>query len=126
MQLPNAKHLHAIKRILHYAAGTLDFGLHYTKCPCAVYFIGYSDSDHAGNIDTSKSTSGSLFLLYWSLVNYGNWSSSKWWLHSPVVKSIKLQLPHHRPKHSGWLNYSATYLARLPTLWSSESTTIRR
>jgi hypothetical protein len=37
--------------------------LHYPRCPSAEYFIGYSDSDLAGDIDTSKSTSGTLFFL---------------------------------------------------------------
>jgi hypothetical protein len=37
--------------------------LHYPRCPGAAHFIGYSDSDHAGDIDTSKSTSGTLFFL---------------------------------------------------------------
>jgi hypothetical protein len=37
--------------------------LHYPRCPGAEHFIGYSDSDLAGDIDTSKSTSGTLFFL---------------------------------------------------------------
>jgi hypothetical protein len=37
--------------------------LHYPRCPGAAHFIGYSDSDHAGDIDTSKSTNGTLFFL---------------------------------------------------------------
>jgi hypothetical protein len=35
--------------------------LYYPRCPGEVHFIGYSDSDHAGDIDSSKSTSGTLF-----------------------------------------------------------------
>ncbi|XP_014661096.1 uncharacterized protein LOC106804451 [Setaria italica] len=54
---------YAVKRILRYVAGTLDYGLHYPRCLEAAHFIGYSDSDHAGDIDTSKSTSGMLFFL---------------------------------------------------------------
>ena len=54
--------------------GTLDHGLHYPRCPGAAHFIGYSDSDHAGDIDTSKSTSGILFFLGECLVS---WQSVK-------------------------------------------------
>lgn len=60
MQRPTVEHQQAVKRILRYITGTSDYGLHYPRCPSAAHFIGYSDSDHAGNIDTSKSTSGTL------------------------------------------------------------------
>jgi hypothetical protein len=40
---------------------------------CA-HFVGYSDSDHAGDIDTSKSTSGIIFFLGKCLVS---WQSVK-------------------------------------------------
>jgi hypothetical protein len=63
-----------VKRIIRYVAGTLDHGLYYPRCPGATHFVGYSDSDHAGDIDTSKSTSGVLFFLGKCLVS---WQSVK-------------------------------------------------
>ncbi|XP_066323769.1 secreted RxLR effector protein 161-like [Miscanthus floridulus] len=63
MQRPTTEHQQPVKRIIHYIVGTLDHGLYYPRCLGAAHFIGYSDSDHAGDIDTSKSTSGILFLL---------------------------------------------------------------
>ncbi|CAO2193121.1 unnamed protein product [Urochloa humidicola] len=74
MQRPTTEHLQAVKTILRYVAGTLDYGLHYPRCPGAAHFIGYSDSDHAGDIDNSKSTSGMLFFLGKCLVS---WQSVK-------------------------------------------------
>ena len=74
MQRPTAEHLQAVKRILRYVAGTSDYGLHYPRCSGAVHVIGYSDSDHGGDIDTSKSTSGILFFLGKCLVS---WQSVK-------------------------------------------------
>ena len=74
MERPTTEHLQAVKRIIRYVAGTLDHGLHYPRCPGAADFVGYSDSDHAGNIDTSKSTSGILFFLGKCLVS---WQSVK-------------------------------------------------
>ena len=70
MQRPTTEHQQAVKRIIRYVAGTLDHGLHYPRCPGAAHFIGYSDSDHAGDIDTSKSTSGILFFLGKCLVSW--------------------------------------------------------
>ena len=68
MERPTAEHQAAIKHILRYVAGTLEFGLHYTKAPGRARFVGYCDSDLAGDIDTSKSTSGTLFFLGSNLV----------------------------------------------------------
>jgi hypothetical protein len=57
------EHKHAMKRIIRYVAGTLDHDLYYPRCPGEAYLIGYSNSDHAGDIDTSKSTSKIVFFL---------------------------------------------------------------
>ncbi|WVZ70672.1 LOW QUALITY PROTEIN: hypothetical protein U9M48_019315 [Paspalum notatum var. saurae] len=66
----------AVKRIIRYVAGTLDHGLYYPRCPGEANLVGYSDSDsdHGGDIDTSKSTSGILFFLGKCLVS---WQSVK-------------------------------------------------
>jgi hypothetical protein len=74
MQRPTTEHQQAVKRIIRYVAGTLDHGLYYPRCPGEAHFIRYSDSDHAGNIDTSKSMSGTLFFLDKCLVS---WQSVK-------------------------------------------------
>jgi hypothetical protein len=61
-----------VKRIIRYAAGTLDHGIYYPRCPGEAHLVGYNDSDHTGDIDTSKSTSGILFfgkcLVSWQSV----------------------------------------------------------
>ncbi|XP_066320437.1 secreted RxLR effector protein 161-like [Miscanthus floridulus] len=74
MQRPMMEHQQAMKRIICYIVGTLDHNLYYPRCPRAAHFVGYSDSDHVGDIDTSKSTSGILFLLGKCLVS---WQSVK-------------------------------------------------
>jgi hypothetical protein len=68
------EHLQAVKRILRYVAGTLDYGLHYTRPPSTTFFVGYCDSDLTGDIDTSKSTSETMFFLSDYLVS---WQSLK-------------------------------------------------
>ena len=68
MERPTAEHLQAIKHILRYVAGTLDYGLVYKRIPGTASFVGYCDSDLAGDVDTSKSTSGTMFFLGGCLV----------------------------------------------------------
>jgi hypothetical protein len=63
-----------VKRIIRYVAGTLDHGLYYPRYPGEAHLVGYSDSDHAGDIDTSKSTSGILFFFGKCLIS---WQSVK-------------------------------------------------
>jgi hypothetical protein len=62
MQRPTTEHQQAVKRIILYVAGTLDHGLFYPRCPREAHLVRYNDSDHAGNIDISKSTSEILFF----------------------------------------------------------------
>jgi hypothetical protein len=54
--------------------GTLDYGLHYKRAPDTACFVSYYDSDLAGSINTSMSTSGTMFFLGDCLVN---WQSIK-------------------------------------------------
>ncbi|XP_066385032.1 secreted RxLR effector protein 161-like [Miscanthus floridulus] len=63
MERPTMEHLQGIKRILRYVVGTLDYGLHYGRAPDTARFVGYCDSDLTGDVDTSKSTTGTMFFL---------------------------------------------------------------
>lgn len=75
MESPKQDHLVAVKRILCYIAGTIDFGVYYGRGAGAVpSLIGYSDSDLAGDIDDRKSTSGTIFFLSTSPIS---WQSQK-------------------------------------------------
>ncbi|XP_073018180.1 uncharacterized protein [Primulina eburnea] len=70
---PKISHLKALKRILRYIAGTLEFGLWYTH-DTNTNLVGFSDSDWAGDLDDRKSTSGGCFYLGNNLVS---WASKK-------------------------------------------------
>jgi hypothetical protein len=74
MQRPTMEHQQAVTRIIHYVAGTLNHDLYYPWCPGEAHLVGHSDNDHAGDIDTSKSTSGILFLFGKCLIS---WQSVK-------------------------------------------------
>jgi hypothetical protein len=74
MQRPTTNHQQVVKRIICYVAGTLDHDLYYLMCPGKAHLVRYSDNDHTGDIDTSKSTSVILFFFGKCLVS---WQSVK-------------------------------------------------
>lgn len=57
---PSQHHMDAVHRIFAYLKGTLDIGTQYTGKNS---LIGYVDSDFSGCQDTSKSTTGWIFLF---------------------------------------------------------------
>ena len=60
---PMKGHWIALKHVLRYLKGTLDFGLCYRKCDDGVTLIGYSDADWASSTDDRRSISGYCFSL---------------------------------------------------------------
>jgi hypothetical protein len=70
-------HLAALKRLLRYVRGTVDFGLVLHRSPSAELVV-YTDADWAGCPDTHRSTSGYAVFLGGNLIS---WSSKR----QPVV-----------------------------------------
>nr|GFC48703.1 uncharacterized mitochondrial protein AtMg00810-like [Tanacetum cinerariifolium] len=70
---PTEKHLTAVKQIFQYLKDTIHIGLWYTK-DIGFELTAFLDSDHAGCLDSRKSTSGGIFLGGDKLVS---WSSKK-------------------------------------------------
>lgn len=58
MGQPTSKHLLAVKRVLRYVKGTLDYGLINEKGQAAAKLIGHNDSDFTRDVDDWKSTMG--------------------------------------------------------------------
>ncbi|XP_031493243.1 uncharacterized mitochondrial protein AtMg00810-like [Nymphaea colorata] len=67
-------HHKAVKQILRYLKGTINFGLVYTKGKGEEVIIGFTDSDLAGDVDDWKSTGGMAFYVNENLVS---WNSQK-------------------------------------------------
>ena len=55
---PSKEHWTAVKRIMRYLKGTIDYGLCYDRSSPGEC-VGYSDADWAGDLNDRKSTSGS-------------------------------------------------------------------
>ena len=73
MENPNAEHWSAIKRIIRFVAGTFQYGCKYVK-GAENDLLGFSDSDHAGDLEKRKSTTGVVFFLGKNIIT---WSSQK-------------------------------------------------
>jgi hypothetical protein len=77
MHDPREPHLTALKRLLRYLRGTIDYSLHLHRSP-STELVVYTDADWAGCPDTRCSTSGYAVFLDGNLMS---WSSKR----QPVV-----------------------------------------
>ena len=73
MEKPTLMHQRAVKQILRYLKGTVDYGLVYTQEGKQEVLVGYSDSDHAGDIVGRRSTGGMVFYLNESLITWNSY-----------------------------------------------------
>lgn len=71
-QRPTTDHFQAVKRILRYVKGTLDYGLTFSAGLPSI--LGYSDADWARCLDTRRSTYGYAIFLGPNLIS---WSAKK-------------------------------------------------
>ena len=60
MHSPSKQHYGAVKRVLRYIQGTIDYGIEYMTGKSA-RLVGYCDSDWSGSEQDMKSTSGYAF-----------------------------------------------------------------
>jgi hypothetical protein len=70
MEFPTTEHLNAVKRILRYIMGTIDFGCHYRHGGKELRLLRYNDTDMGGDVDTRKSTTDVVFYLGSSPMNW--------------------------------------------------------
>lgn len=74
MSRPCQQHLTSAKSVLRYLAGTAGYGLQFTGNSKQPGIVAFCDADWAGCHDTSRSTSGYVFLLHGAAVS---WSSKR-------------------------------------------------
>ena len=73
MHAPRVDHMSALKRIIRYIQGTLDFGLHLYPSSISS-LVAYTDADWGGCPDTRRSTSGYCIFLGDNLIS---WSAKR-------------------------------------------------
>jgi hypothetical protein len=69
---PGLQHWKAVKHLLRYLKGTLDFKLTYSSTCSPSLFTTYTDADHGGNPDNGRSTSGYIVKMGTGAIS---WSS---------------------------------------------------
>jgi hypothetical protein len=77
---PHEDHMLVVKHILGYIAGTLNWGVHLKKGSGKTMFLGFTDRDFAGDVDSRKSTFGVFFFLNTSPITWqsNNQSQALW------------------------------------------------
>ncbi|WVZ17679.1 hypothetical protein V8G54_010661 [Vigna mungo] len=123
MHDPKENHMNALKRILRYIQGTIDFGLHLYKSTMG-NLLSYTDADWGGCPDTRRSTFGYCIFFGDNLIS---WSSKRQptLSHSRVANVVSescwiqnLLLELHCPIHKATMvycdNMSAIYLSGNP------------
>ncbi|XP_074362259.1 secreted RxLR effector protein 161-like [Apium graveolens] len=74
MEKRTVLHMNAVKRILRYVKGTINYGVVYSRDIGNNMLTGYSNSDFGGQTDDRKSTRGMVFYLNDNLIT---WVSQK-------------------------------------------------
>ncbi|GIL60632.1 hypothetical protein Vafri_15174 [Volvox africanus] len=72
MAKPAKEHWKAAKEVVRYLLGTADFGLAFGGERAAEGLLGFCDADHAGCVDTRRSTTGYVFSVHGCAVSWAS------------------------------------------------------
>jgi hypothetical protein len=95
---PKDDHWKALKRVVHYLKGTMDYGIHYTGYPRVLE--GYSDSNWISDADEIKATSGYVFTLGGGTVS---WKSCKQTILTMSTMETELTILDTATVEAEWL-----------------------
>lgn len=124
MEQPKRTHWEAGKRILRYVRGTLGDGIYYQKAN-GTKVIGYCDSDWAGSIDDSKSTSGNVFFVGSSAITWMSKKQQVVALSTAEAEYISLSLASCQALWITWvLEYLKHATKESPTIYCDNKSAI--
>lgn len=112
MSAPCSTHFIAVKCILRYLKGTLDFGLSFRRSTCPLTLCAYSDADWAGCPDTRRSTTGICIFLGPNLIS---WCAKKQQVVSHSSADAKYRSLAHACADTIWVSYLLVELQFLPS-----------
>lgn len=109
---PSTAHCNALRRLLKYLAGTLDFGISFSGNDQALSLTAYCDADFAMDIDDRKSRSG--YILF---VNHGPvfWASRKQASCASSTTEAEYLAASSTTKEIFWHRRLLTSLGKAPT-----------
>jgi len=108
---PTKAHWNALKRVVRYLKGTVEYGLKYVRNDheeCS----GYSDADWAGDVNDRKSTSGYVFMLSGGAITWKSKKQTCVALSTAEAEYIALSAS---AQESIWLRQILTDLGNPPT-----------
>ena len=124
MHNPLESHWKAVKRILRYLAGTLDYGLHLRRSS-HLNITAFCDADWGSDPEDRKSTSGFCVFLGANLVS---WASKKQHTVSRSSTEAEYRSLAHVTAEVTWLSSLLTelhvHMTRIPQIWCDNMSTV--
>ncbi|KAG8926805.1 hypothetical protein FRC01_008347 [Tulasnella sp. 417] len=97
---PGPKHWKAVKRVLRYVKGTLNYGITLGGSPASPILTGYSDASFQDCPDTSQSTSGYVFYFGDAPIS---WSSKRQGIVTNSTMEAEYLGLSNAARHTIWL-----------------------
>ncbi|XP_038997429.1 G-type lectin S-receptor-like serine/threonine-protein kinase LECRK1 [Hibiscus syriacus] len=125
MHAPCEQHLSAVKRILRYLNGTLDYGLVLSKKELPFQLLAFADVDWASIVDDRRSISGNCVYLVGNIIT---WSSKKQKTVSRSTTEAEYRSLVDASSDATWvatlLDSMGIKLQGTPVIWSDNSSVI--
>ena len=123
MQSPKLTHWKALRKILRYIRGTLDFGLAFHPSP-SLDLVGFCDADWASDVDDRRSTSSYCVFFCQILVS---WASKKQHTVSRSSREAEYRSLAHLTAELVWLQSLLSELqislSTTPLVWCDNLST---
>ena len=124
MKAPLRQHWTAVKRILRYIAGTLDYGLHLRSAP-DFSIEAFCDADWAADLDDRRSTTGYCIFFGGNLVA---WKSQKQVTISRSSTEAEFRSLASTVSEISWIQSLLHELnistSRVPSIWCDNQSTV--